>query len=72
MTGCSTHWFREKMGLSQKELAEKFDIPIGTVKNWDARYNMPKYIDAMFFEIVTLNDNLKNERIWTETYLKNR
>ena len=33
MTGCSTHWFREKMGLSQKELAEKFDIPIGTVKN---------------------------------------
>lgn len=49
MTGCSTHWFREKMGLSQKELAEKFDIPIGTVKNWDARYNMPKYIDAMFF-----------------------
>lgn len=65
MTGLSTRWFREKMGLTQKQLSEMFDIPLGTVKNWDARCNMPIYIDKMLFEIVSLNDYS------TEEYLKN-
>lgn len=58
-TGYSTHWFRKKMGLTQKEFAEMFDVSIATVKNWDARMNMPKYIDKMLFTIVIKNDELK-------------
>lgn len=58
-TGYSTHWFREKMGLTQKEFADMFNVSIATVKNWDSRCNMPKYIDKMLFTIVTQKDELK-------------
>ena len=44
----STHVIREELGkLTQEEFAKKFDIPIGTVKNWDARKTMPEYIYNM-------------------------
>lgn len=59
MTGLSTHWFRKAMGLTQKEFAEMFDVSIATVKNWDTRLNMPKYIDKMLFTIVIQKDELK-------------
>lgn len=51
----TTHNTRKMLGnITQKEFAEKFNIPLGTVKNWDARDCMPEYIMDFAIEIYRL------------------
>lgn len=48
---------RVKTGLSQKEFAEKFQIPIGTIRRWDQGQNdAPKYIIFMMERIIELEE----------------
>lgn len=50
----STHYFREQLGLTQKDFADMFEISLATVKNWDSRKNMPLYIKKMLDYILDL------------------
>lgn len=56
---------RMKLGnLTQKEFAEKYEIPLGTVKNWDARDCMPEYIQNLIFtSIEDANDRMYEKYI---------
>lgn len=40
----TTKSIREEFNLTQKELAEKYCIPLRTVENWDSRDCMPEYV----------------------------
>lgn len=47
-----TTQIREKLGMSQKELAETYNIPIGTIRNWDSRDCCPEYILNMLYDLL--------------------
>lgn len=47
----TSHEIRSKFGFSQRDLSLAFNIPIATVRNWDAKDCMPKYIRDMLFWI---------------------
>lgn len=47
----TSHDIREKFGFSQRDLSLAFNIPLPTVRNWDAKDCMPKYIHDMLFWI---------------------
>lgn len=68
----STHLFRKEFNLTQKQFAEKFNVSIGTVKNWDSRCNMPVYIHNMLMEIWKIEEEYRAYQRRTEDYLKNR
>lgn len=53
----NTKEIRKDMGMTQKQFAEEFSIPLGTVQNWDARDCMPSYMYMIFAKYV----HLKNE-----------
>lgn len=38
-----TKSLREKFNMSQRDFSNFFDVPYGTVKNWDARSCAPVY-----------------------------
>lgn len=40
----TTHEIRNELNLTQEEFAYRFNIPLGTVRNWDARGCMPIYM----------------------------
>lgn len=40
----TSHEIRKDLNLTQEEFAYRFNIPLGTVRNWDARGCMPIYI----------------------------
>lgn len=42
--GTSTKLLREKFRMTQKELADRYNIPLRTVQNWDLRNCMPDYV----------------------------
>ena len=49
----TSHAIRENLGnWTQEEFASYFGIPVGTVKNWDARNCMPAYIENMVDELI--------------------
>lgn len=45
---------REQAGLSQKQLADRFVIPIKTVQGWETRTNCPIYVKLMMMELLGL------------------
>lgn len=45
----TTKYFREKYNLTQKGLSDLFGIPLGTIKNWEARECVPDYIITMMY-----------------------
>lgn len=47
----TSHDIRRKLGLTQVQFADKFEIPLATVRNWDARNCMPVYINNMLLEL---------------------
>lgn len=51
-TGYSTHFFREEMDWTQKQMAEYFGMSLATIQNWDTRKNMPVYVWNMLKEII--------------------
>lgn len=52
----TSHDIRKKFGFSQRDLSLAFNIPLPTVRNWDAKDCMPRYIHDMLFWIY-LHDN---------------
>lgn len=52
----TSHDIRTKFGFSQRDLSLAFNIPLPTVRNWDAKDCMPRYIHDMLFWIY-LHDN---------------
>lgn len=58
---CSTNYIRERLGilykkdmkkLTQRELAELFEIPYRTVTNWDNRKCMPEWMENIVNALV--------------------
>lgn len=43
----TTHELRAWLGLSQREFSERYQIPVSTVRNWDARGTMPDYVGRL-------------------------
>ena len=40
----STKLLRSQFNMTQKELADRYSIPLRTVENWDLRNCMPDYV----------------------------
>lgn len=59
---------RKRLGVTQREFAEMFEIPIGTVKNWDARDCAPEYLANIFNRMF----QIESERKEREEYLMER
>lgn len=54
---------RSETGLSQKKFADKFEIPVASLQNWETgRTAPPPYIIFMIKSILTLEGSEKNER----------
>lgn len=48
----TTHYLRELLGnITQKEMSELYNIPLGTIKNWDSRECMPDYVFSLIFNL---------------------
>lgn len=47
----TSHDIRMKLGLTQVQFADKFEIPLATVRNWDSRSCMPVYINNMLLDL---------------------
>lgn len=53
---------RSKTGLSQKKFADKFEIPVASLQNWEAgRTSPPPYVLFMIKSILALEGSEKNE-----------
>lgn len=52
----TTKDIRKDLGMTQKQFAEEFNIPLGTVQNWDARNCMPIYISKLFSKLYSLKE----------------
>ncbi|HBN22787.1 MAG TPA: hypothetical protein DD412_06075 [Holosporales bacterium] len=51
---------RKKLGLTQKEFAEKYYIPLETLKSWEQkRYTPIKTIGLLLFLIDTIPDEVE-------------
>ena len=50
----TTEFIRKGFKVTQKELSEIFNIPLATIKNWDARDCMPEYLESMMRDIMHL------------------
>lgn len=48
----TTHQLRKQLGMTSQEFADRFRIPVGTVRNWDTRGTMPAYIEFLIREII--------------------
>lgn len=47
---------RKKLGMNQKELAEAYDIPVKTVRNWDSGDCCPEYVINMLKERLVIKE----------------
>lgn len=45
---------REQAGISQKQLSDRFVIPIKTIQGWETRTNCPIYVKLMIMELLGL------------------
>ena len=59
----TSHDIRNKFGFSQKDLSLAFNIPIATIRNWDSKDCMPKYIHDMLFWIYNHDENGDTTRL---------
>lgn len=50
---------RKRTGLSQKEFAFLFEIPMGTYRNWEqGRTNLPDYVFNMLHMIISTKEEV--------------
>lgn len=56
---CRTKFLRELYELTQKDISEKFDVPLATVKNWDSRSSMPEYVFKMMYRCLQYESQIK-------------
>lgn len=52
----TSHEIRKDLNLTQEEFSSKFNIPLGTIRNWDARDCMPIYIYTILCEYKCILD----------------
>lgn len=52
----NTKGIRYELNLTAQEFADKFNIPVGTVRNWDSRDCMPDYLFNMIITICKLEE----------------
>lgn len=65
MSRTSTHYVRKLLGgLTCEEFAKEFGIPVGTVRNWDARKTFPVYMEALVLRAACVKDNEVAYKIW--------
>lgn len=57
MTG-SIASLRMERGLTQKEFAENFGIPLRTVQNWESRGCCPDYVLGLFYRYYAEKDEI--------------
>lgn len=43
---------RERLGLTQKEFADKFKLSLSTIQNWEQGQNKPKGAAKLFLELI--------------------
>ena len=55
----TTERIRKGFKITQKQLAEMFNIPLGTIKNWDVRDCMPEYMEELLFQVLLVKDACK-------------
>ena len=55
----TSKYFRERYNFTQKEFAERFNIPLRTVQNWELRECMPEYLSGLLYEIMILDNKVK-------------
>lgn len=56
-------WLRNKTGLTQQAFCEKFNIPIGTFRNWEQGISTPpKYVYDLLETAVRYHDLWSKER----------
>jgi putative transcriptional regulator len=46
---------RRKLGLSQKEFAAKFRIPLGSLRNWEQALNTPNPVTRTYLRLIARN-----------------
>ena len=51
---------REKTGLNQKDFAEKYKIPLGTLKNWEQGIRKPPAYVYYYLEVIIRNHFLED------------
>lgn len=58
---------RQQTGLSQRNFAEKFSIPVRTVQKWEiGQATPPPYINTMIERILDLENSLGDIKKWME------
>ena len=55
----TTERIRKGFKITQKQLSEMFNIPLGTIKNWDARDCMPEYMEEILIQVLLVKDACK-------------
>lgn len=72
----TTKEIRETYGVTQKMISEIFDISLATIKNWDSRETMPKYVHKMMdmyfhqrIQIVILEQMADDEYFESKEYV---
>jgi len=51
ITGDQVVEFRKRIGLSQREFAVEFDIPLGTLRRWEQEQSSPSKSRLELFEL---------------------
>lgn len=57
-----TKKFREKFNMSQRDFSVFFEVPYGTVKNWDARGCVPVYFMNLCYRFMELFGGVGNDK----------
>ena len=55
-TRTTTHKLRKELHLTTEEFSKKYNIPVGTVRNWDTRETMPTYVENLVRENMKLEE----------------
>lgn len=59
----TTHYIRLQLGnLTQKQFSEMYNISKRTVENWDSRGTMPVWVGNLFYENISLKNEVEELR----------
>lgn len=50
----TTHQIREQLGMTSEQFAKSLGIPVGTIRNWDARGCAPLYFLNLVHRVIEL------------------
>lgn len=52
---------RKRYGLTQRELSERYDIPLRTIQNWESRECCPSYVYNLIFKDLAFCEYMYDE-----------